>query len=97
VGKDFIACFYWPTTKKDTTDLVQRCEACQFLSKQQHLLAQQLQTIPITWPFACWGLDMIESFKKAQGGYTHVLVAIDKFTKCIEYKLIATLTSAKAV
>jgi hypothetical protein len=24
---------------------------------------------------------MIGPFKKAQGGYTHVLVAIDKFTK----------------
>jgi hypothetical protein len=40
---------------------------------------------------------MIGSFKKAQGGYTHVLVAIDKFTKWIEYKPIASLTSAKAV
>jgi hypothetical protein len=40
---------------------------------------------------------MIEPFKKAQGGYTHVLVAIDKFTKWIEYKPIATLTLAKAV
>jgi hypothetical protein len=40
---------------------------------------------------------MIGPFKKAQGGYTHVLVAIDKFTKWIEYKLIASLTSAKAV
>jgi hypothetical protein len=26
---------------------------------------------------------MIGPFKKAQGGYTHVLVAIDKFTKWI--------------
>jgi transposase InsO family protein len=40
---------------------------------------------------------MIGPFKKAQGGYTHVLVAIDKFTKWIEYKLIASLTLAKAV
>jgi transposase InsO family protein len=24
---------------------------------------------------------MIGPFKKAQGGYTHILVAIDKFTK----------------
>jgi hypothetical protein len=40
---------------------------------------------------------MIGPFKKAQGGYTHVLVAIDKFTKRIEYKPIASLTSAKAV
>jgi hypothetical protein len=29
---------------------------------------------------------MIGPFKKARGGYTHVLVAIDKFTKWIEYK-----------
>jgi transposase InsO family protein len=40
---------------------------------------------------------MIRPFKKAQGGYTHVLVAIDKFTKWIEYKPIASLTSANTV
>jgi transposase InsO family protein len=97
VGKVFRSGFYWPTIKSDTVELVQRCEACQYLSKQQHLPTQQLQTIPVTWPFACWGLDMIGPFKKAQGGYTHVLVAIDKFTKWIEYKPIASLTSAKAV
>jgi hypothetical protein len=81
VGKVFRSGFYWPTAKSDAAELVQRCEACQYLSKQQHLPAQQLQTIPVTWPFACWGLDMIGPFKKGQGGYTHVLVAVDKFTK----------------
>jgi transposase InsO family protein len=40
---------------------------------------------------------MIGPFKKAQGCYTHILVAIDKFTKWIEYKPIASFTSAKAV
>jgi ribonuclease HI len=97
VGKVFRSGFYWPTTNSDAAELVQRCEACQYLSKQQHLPAQQLQTIPVTWPFACWGLDMIGPFKKAQGVYTHVLVAIDKFTKWIEFKPIDSLTSAKAV
>jgi hypothetical protein len=56
-----------------------------------------MQTIPVTWPFAWWGLDMIGPFKKAQGGYTHILANIDKFMKWIEYKTIASLTSAKAV
>jgi hypothetical protein len=97
VGKVFRSGFYWPTAKSDAAELFQRCEACQYLSKQQHLPAQRLQTIPVTWPFVCWGLDMIGPFKKAQGGYTHVLVAIDKFTKWIEYKPISSLTSAKAV
>jgi transposase InsO family protein len=40
---------------------------------------------------------MIGPFKKAQGEYTHVLVAIDKFTKWIEFKPITSLTLAKAV
>jgi hypothetical protein len=33
VGKAFRASFYWPTAKKDAADLVQRCEADQFLAK----------------------------------------------------------------
>jgi transposase InsO family protein len=40
---------------------------------------------------------MIKPFKKSQRGYTHILLAINKFTKWIEYKPIASLTSAKAV
>jgi hypothetical protein len=53
VGKVFRSGFYWPTTESNAAELVQRCEACYFLSKQQHLSAQQLRTIPVTWPFAC--------------------------------------------
>jgi hypothetical protein len=41
VGKVFRSGFYWPTAKNDAAELVQRCEACQYLSKQQHLPAQQ--------------------------------------------------------
>jgi hypothetical protein len=48
-----------------------------------HLPAQALQTIPITWPFVVWGLDLVGPLQKAPGGYTHLLVAIDKFSKWI--------------
>jgi len=57
---------------------------------------QELQTIPITWPFAVWGLDMVAPLQRAPGGYTHLFVAIDKFTKWIEAKPVATITTAKA-
>src|SRR3954470_14391751 len=45
-----------------------------------------LKTIPITWPFPVWGMDMVGPFKKAPSGYTHLLVAVDKFTKWVEAK-----------
>ena len=31
-----------------------------------------------------------------QGGYTHIFVAIDKFTKLIEVKLVSSTSAAKA-
>jgi hypothetical protein len=40
---------------------------------------------------------MIGPFTTVPGGFTHVLVAIDKFTKWIEYKLIAKLTPDRVV
>ena len=46
------------------------------------------QDHPLTWPFAVWGLDMVGPIKTARGGMTHLLVAVDKFTKWIEAKPI---------
>jgi hypothetical protein len=40
---------------------------------------------------------MIGPFTTARGGFTHVLVAIDKFTKWIGYKPIAKLTPDRVV
>jgi transposase InsO family protein len=40
---------------------------------------------------------MIGPFTTALGGFTHMLVAIDKFTKWIEYKPIAKLTPDRVV
>ena len=57
---------------------------CQYYAWQTHLLAQALQTIPITWSFMVWGLDLVRPLKKAPEGYTHLLITVDKFTKWIE-------------
>nr|CAH67666.1 H0315F07.4 [Oryza sativa]CAH67728.1 H0613A10.11 [Oryza sativa] len=84
VGKAFRQGFFWPTALKDACDMVQRCEAYQFHSKHTKLSAQALQTIPLTWPFSCWGLDILGPFPRGQGGYRFLFVAIDKFTKWIE-------------
>ena len=61
------------------------------------MLAQELQTILASWPFVCWGLDMIRPFKPAPGGFRYVYVAIDKFSKWIEYKPLVSATAKKVV
>ena len=61
VAKVFRHGFYWPTALEDAEDLVRKCNGCQRYSKQNHTPASGLKTIPITWPFAVWCLDMVLS------------------------------------
>ena len=91
VGKAFRHGFYWPTALKDAEEMVKKCNGCQRFAKKRHAPASALKTIPITWPFAVWGLDMVGPFRTARGGMTHLLVMIDKFTKWIEAKPIKKL------
>ena len=41
-------------------------------------------------------MDMVGPFKTAPGGYTHLLVDVDKFTKWVEAKPIKKLDGATA-
>nr|XP_051211257.1 uncharacterized protein LOC127328720 [Lolium perenne] len=88
VAKAFRHGFYWPTAHNDAMAIVRACAGCQKYANQSHMPGSALKTIPLTWPFAVWGMDMVGKFKTAPGGYTHLLVAVDKFTKWIEAKPI---------
>ena len=65
-------------------DIVDKCAGCQFYSNMSHKPACALKTIPLVWPFAVWGLDMAGPSKTGASGSTHLLVAVDKFTKWTE-------------
>jgi hypothetical protein len=66
-------------------------------ARQAHVPAHELICIPPVWPFACWGLYQVGPLKKAKGGFENIFVAIDKFTKWIEYKPLIKYSEAKAV
>jgi hypothetical protein len=81
VGNAFRQGFYWPTAVADTTRIICSYQGCQFYARQTHLSAQALQIIPITWSFVVWGLDLVGPLQKAPRSFSHLLVAIDKFSK----------------
>ena len=85
VGKAFHSRFYWPTALND------------FHAKQIHQPTQGLQTIPLTWPFAVCGLDILGPFPRAPGGYRYLYVAIDKFTKWAEVEAVRTIPDGSAI
>ena len=64
---------------------------------QIHQPAQGLQTISLTWSLAVWGLDILEPFPRAPGGYLYLYVAIDKFTKWVEVEAIRTIPVGSAI
>ena len=97
VAKVFRHGFYWPTALQEAENLVRKCNGCQRYAHQIHQPASALKTIPITWPFAVWGLDMVGAFKPARGKMTHILVMVDKFTKWIEVKPISKCDGHTAV
>jgi ribonuclease HI len=97
VGNAFRQGFYWPTAVADASEIVRTCEGCQFYARKSNLPSHILQTIPITCPFTVWGLDIVGPLRKAPGGFTHLLVAIDKFSKWVEVRPITNLRAEQAV
>jgi hypothetical protein len=97
VAKAFRHGFYWPMAKADADRIMELCQGCQMYSKQSHMPATTLHMIPITWHFAVWGLDMVGPLKTAPSGFTHLLVAVDKFTKWVEAKPIKKLDGKTAL
>jgi ribonuclease HI len=97
VGNAFRQGFYWSTAVADATRIVRSCQGCQFYARQTHLPAQALQTIPITWPFAVWALDLVGPLQKAPRGFSHLLFAINKFSKWIEVRPLTSIRSEQTV
>jgi hypothetical protein len=97
VGKAFRTRFYWPTALKDTEELIKKYKGWQIFARQAHVPAHNLICIPPAWPFSCWGLDQVGPLKKAKGNLEYIFVAIDKFTKWIEYKPLMKYIVAKVV
>ena len=79
------------------TGLGPTCAGCQLFANQSHMPPTALQTIPITWPFAVWGLDMVGPLKGGTHKKKYLLVMVDKFTKWIEAKPVKIAESGLVI
>jgi ribonuclease HI len=86
--------FYWPKVASDASELVQKCENCQKCARDQKQPSSLTQLIQPTWPLQRWGLDLLGPLPPAQGNLKYVVVAVEYFSKWIEAKPLATITSA---
>src|SRR3954470_23470244 len=83
---------------RNAEDIVRCCIACQIFASRPHEPVSELKTIPLSWLFATWGLDMVGPLKKSSKGVRkHLLVAVDKSTKWIEVVPITSSTTLTAV
>jgi hypothetical protein len=87
---------YWPKASSDATDVVQKCENCQKCARDQKQPSSITQLIQPTWPLQRWGLDLLGPLPPGQGNLKYVVVAVEYFSKWIEAKPLATITSVTA-
>jgi ribonuclease HI len=93
LGKVFRQGFYWPKAASDAAELVQKCENCQKCAGDQKQPSSLTQLIQPTWPLQRWGLDLLGPLPPTQGNLRYVVVAVEYFSKWIEAKPLATITS----
>ncbi|XP_074342926.1 uncharacterized protein LOC141680657 [Apium graveolens] len=87
--------FYWPTMLADAKAYVKRYDRCQRHTPIVRQPPERLMSINTPIPFAMWGMDILGPFPIASGQIKFIMVAIDYFTKWIEAKALAKITTKK--
>ena len=85
--------FYWPTIYEDSIKFVKHCEKCQHFASMTNAPSHELVMLSSPWPFAMWGIDLIGPLPEGKGKVKFAVVAVDYFTKWVEAKPLATITT----
>ena len=52
-----------------------------------------MQLLPLVWPLAQWGINIVGSLPMVLGNYKYVAVAVEYFSKWIEAKALWDITA----
>ncbi|GAU50675.1 hypothetical protein TSUD_187590 [Trifolium subterraneum] len=86
--------YYWPTMQNDARDHVLKCDKCQRHGDMHLAPANELKTMISPWPFAWWGMDILDPFPTAARQVKYLIVAVDYFTKWIEAEPLAKISAS---
>ncbi|XP_074327644.1 uncharacterized protein LOC141665560 [Apium graveolens] len=77
----------------DAKAYVKKCDKCQRHAPIVRQPPEKLTSISTPIVFAMWGMDILGPFPVASGQRKFIAVAIDYFTKWIEAKALAKITT----
>lgn len=76
---------------------VKNCDRCHRFAMVSRALSFKITQMVSPWPFTIRGIDLIGELPMAQGWAKYAIVVVDYFTKWVEAKSLATITSAKVI
>ena len=81
--------------KADCMEFAKKCDKCQRFASMSKAHPEELTIMTSPWPFVIWGIDLIGQLPKGRCGAQYAVVAVDYFTKWVEAKALASITSMK--
>ncbi|GFY92470.1 hypothetical protein Acr_08g0008660 [Actinidia rufa] len=84
--------YFWLTIERDAATYTKKCDKCQRFATVSHLPHTEIVPISSPWPFAQWGIDILDPLPQAPLQRKFLIVAIDYFTKWIETQPLAKST-----
>ena len=77
--------------QKEAQEYIRKCDQCQRFAPNIHQPGGVLNPLSSPWPFAQWGLDIVEHFHKAVGNKKYLLVYTYYFIKWVEAEPLANI------
>ncbi|XP_016173795.1 uncharacterized protein LOC107616341 [Arachis ipaensis] len=86
--------YFWPSKMSDSKEFVKKCRRCQENTNFHKAPAVELSLLMASRPFSQWGVDLLGPFPVGPGQVKYLIVAIDYYTKWVEAKPLASISSA---
>jgi hypothetical protein len=72
---------------------VQKCDNCQKHCNYTKTSPYDIQLLPPVWPFARWGIDIVEQLPTTLGNYKYMIAEVENFSKWIEARAVQRINS----